>query len=65
MADRMWTYPELRFITANKLRMGAVELAQHLNREFHDGIDVRRPQDVEKIKRGRTILNKNKSSWEI
>ncbi|MBD3388675.1 MAG: hypothetical protein GF416_06375 [Candidatus Altiarchaeales archaeon] len=59
MADRMWTYPELRFVFVNQLKYTPQELALHVNREFHDGDDVRSAVDIENIKRGRNIFNKD------
>ena len=60
MADRMWTYPELRCVFVNRFRVSSQELALQLNREFHAGEDVRNARDIEKIKRGKNIFNKNK-----
>ena len=59
MADRMWTYPELKFVFVNQLKLSPQELALQVNREFHDGLEVRSPQDIERVKRGKTIFRKD------
>jgi hypothetical protein len=60
MVERMWTYPELKFVFVNQLRLNTRELALQVNRDFHDGFEVRSPQDIEKVKRRRTIFGESK-----
>jgi len=60
MAERMWTYPELKYVFLNQLKLNPQELAVSVNREFHGGLDVRSPQDIEKIKRGKTIFGESR-----
>jgi hypothetical protein len=60
MDERMWTYPELKFIYVNQLRLSPQELALKVNREFHDGLDVRSPDDINKISRSKTIFGESR-----
>ena len=60
MAERMWTYPELKFIFVNQLRLSPQELALQVNREFHDGAEVRSAADVERVRRGKTIFGEGR-----
>jgi hypothetical protein len=58
--ERMWTYPELRFVYANQFKVGAAELVAEVNERFHGGAQVRSAQDVQKVQKGKTIFNKEK-----
>ena len=58
MTERMWTYPELKFVFINRLKLAPQELAVAVNKEFHDGQDIRNSRDIEKVKSGRNIFNK-------
>ena len=61
MADeRMWTYPELKFVTIHQYRMDAAELTAHVNRQFHGGSEVRSVADVNRIMKAKTIFNRQK-----
>jgi hypothetical protein len=60
MAERMWTYPELKFVTAHQYKMDAQELAKEANVKFHLGDEVRSRADIEKILHSKTIFNKDK-----
>lgn len=60
MAERLWTYPELKYVFVNQLKLNPAELALQVNREFHDGLDIRSPHDIEKVRRGRTIFGESK-----
>jgi hypothetical protein len=60
MSVRMWTYPELRFIVANQFKLSDTELVVEVNRRFHGGEAVRTMPEVEKVMRGKNILNKDK-----
>ena len=60
MADRMWTYPELKFVFVNQLRVRPQELAVMVNMEFHGGVDVRSTVDIERVRRNRTIFGESK-----
>ena len=52
MAERMWTYPELKFVFVNHLKVNPQELAVMVNREFHGGI--------ERIRRKKTIFGESR-----
>ena len=59
MEERLWTYPELKFITINQNKLDLNTLANEVNTKFHEGMHVRSAKEIEKIKNARTILNKN------
>ena len=59
MDERMWTYPELKFITINQHKLDSNALASQVNSKFHEGRDIRSAREIEKIKNARTILNKD------
>lgn len=61
MAERMWTYPELRYVFVNRFKLSPNELALAVNNQFHGGQDVRNAMDIERIKRGRTIFDRGES----
>ncbi len=56
--SKLWIYPELRLIKALQNRHTINELKTIINSQFHGGIEVRTDRDIEKIMKGRTILNK-------
>ncbi len=56
----MWTYPELKYLYVNQNKVSGSQLAEDVNRIFHDGLEARNASDVEKILRSRTIFNKDK-----
>ncbi|MBU0761679.1 MAG: hypothetical protein KKD39_01525 [Candidatus Altiarchaeota archaeon] len=59
MADRLWSYPELKHVTVNQYNSSSEELAQQVNKIYHRGENIRSAEDIDKIKRGKTIFNKN------
>jgi hypothetical protein len=62
MADeRMWTYPELKYITVQQYKLGPEELAAEVNRKFHGGQGIRTAADVHKIGKSKNIFNKEKN----
>ena len=60
MVGRMWIYPELRFILAHQYKLDADEIAVEVNGRFHGGADVRTQHDINKVLRGRNIVNRRK-----
>jgi hypothetical protein len=60
MPERLWTYPELRFITAFQHKFEPVILCAEVNRRFHEGDSIRSPDDVVRILSNKTIFNREK-----
>ncbi len=58
MRERLWTYPELKFIRLHQDDYSAEELRGLVNQKFHGGVEIRSERDIEKIKRGKTIFDK-------
>lgn len=58
MGERLWSYPELKYVTVNQYKFGSEEMADEINRIYHKGERVRTVEDIEKIKRSKTIFNK-------
>jgi hypothetical protein len=66
MAEKkMWTYPELRFIAVNQLKMDPEELAAAVNRQFHQAEEVRSVMDVQRVAKGKNIFNKDKDRRKV
>jgi hypothetical protein len=57
---KMWTYPELRYVTVNQFKMDYTQLAFEVNKKFHGGADVRTANDVQRIGKSKNIFNKDK-----
>lgn len=60
MAEKLWSYPELKHVTVNQYKKSPQQLAQEVNQMYHKGEDVRSPEDISKIFKSRTIFNKDK-----
>jgi len=60
MDERMWIYPELKFIIANQYKMDSNELIAEVNGRFHGGESVRCAADIDKVLRGKNIFNKER-----
>ena len=60
-SERMWTYPELKFVTVNQYKMDVAELTVEVNKNFHNGAEVRSVAEVNKITKAKTIFNKEKN----
>jgi hypothetical protein len=58
---RMWTYPELKFVTVHQYKMDVADLTVEVNRRFHGGVEVRTAADVSRIMKAKTIFNKEKN----
>jgi hypothetical protein len=58
MAERLWSYPELKHVTVNQYKLGSEELAEEINRLYHKSEPVRSAADIEKIKKAKTIFNR-------
>ena len=61
MVERMWTYPELKFIAVHQFKLDGQTLANEVNRKFHDGERIRTAVEIEKIKNAKTIFNKGQA----
>jgi hypothetical protein len=59
--ERMWTYPELKFVTVHQYKMDLNELVSEVNQRFHGGAQIRSASDVNKVMKGKTIFNKEKN----
>jgi hypothetical protein len=62
---RMWTYPELKFVTINQYKMDVAELTAEVNKNFHNGAEIRTVADVGKITKAKTIFNKEKNKSRV
>jgi len=58
---RMWTYPELKYVTVNQYKMEMAELVADVNNKFHGGAEVRSASDLNRVMKGKTIFNKEKA----
>jgi len=59
MTERLWTYPELKYVTVHKHKLDGASLAAEVNRKFHEGRPIRSIEEIERIKKGKTIFNKD------
>lgn len=62
--SKLWSYKELKKAYLYSKKYPAVMVAEKINEEFHDGIDVRSGRDVERIKNGKNIFNHKRSKGE-
>lgn len=57
MQDRLWSYPEIKFIKVHSREYSNEELAQHLNEKFHNNQTVRTAIDVIKQRNKKNIFD--------
>jgi len=58
MGEKLWSYPEIKFVKVHYAEYSNEELAETLNQRFHNNAGIRTAVDVIHLKSKRSILDK-------